>query len=100
MIPVYRDPATDPPLPGPAAAKGPTPPSRSEALLRLVWENSADGMRVTDASGTVRLANPAYCRLVGLPRDRVEGRSMADIYAPDRRGDALAKYRARFAARS
>ncbi len=73
---------------------------RSETLLRLVWEGSADGMRLTDGTGTVRMANESFGRLVGLPRARVEGAPMSEIYAPDRRESVLRKYRERFAARA
>src|SRR5205085_7527575 len=73
---------------------------RSETLLRLVWEGSADGMRLTDGAGIVRMANESFCRLVGLPRGRVEGAPMSEIYAPGRREAVLRKYRERFAARA
>jgi PAS domain S-box-containing protein len=68
-------------------------PFWSEALLRLVWDGAADGVRLTDEHGTVVMANPAYCRLVGLPPDRVLGRPMADVYAPGRRAAAMAGHR-------
>jgi PAS domain S-box-containing protein len=72
----------------------------SESLLRMVWEGSADGMRLTDGAGAVVLANDAYCRLVGLPRDKVEGVPLSDAYEPVRREEALCRHRERFATRS
>jgi two-component system, cell cycle sensor histidine kinase and response regulator CckA len=71
---------------------------RSESLLQLVWERAADGMRLTDRDGTVVMANPAYCRMVGRPQEEVVGWSFADAYAPAVRGDFLAKHRVRFMA--
>jgi PAS domain S-box-containing protein len=55
---------------------------------------------MTDAAGAVVAANPAYCRLVGLPRGEVEGRPMADAYAAARRPTILSDYARRFAARA
>jgi PAS domain S-box-containing protein len=71
---------------------------KSEALLRLVWDTAVDAMRLTSEDGTVVLANPAYCRLVGRPAAEVVGRSVAEAYAPDRRPDVLRKHAERFTA--
>jgi PAS domain S-box-containing protein len=80
-------------------ARGVSERKRSENLLRLVWETAADGMRLTDAEGSVVMANLAYCRLVGRAKEEVVGRPMADAYAPSHRADALRDYRDRFASR-
>ena len=72
----------------------------SETLFRSVWENSVDGMRLTDENGMIVAANQAFCRLVGMTpraigRQAVHGRlfrraglgrnaavSTANIFAP------------------
>ena len=41
--------------------------------FRSVWENSIDGMRLTDGKGRIVAVNSAYCRLVKLPREKLEG---------------------------
>ena len=38
----------------------------SETLFRSVWENSVDGMRLTDENGVIVAVNDAFCKLVGL----------------------------------
>lgn len=53
---------------------------RSELQLRLVWEHSLDGMRLTNESGTILMVNSAYCRLVGMRRDELEGQPMWIVY--------------------
>jgi PAS domain S-box-containing protein len=53
----------------------------SETLFRSVWENSVDGMRLTDENGTVIAANEAFCRLVGLPREHLEGKPFTVVYS-------------------
>ncbi len=72
----------------------------SEGLFRLVWEQSAEGMRLTDSSGTVLMANPAYRRLVGRADDEVVGRPFTEAYADAERAEGLAKFRRRFADRA
>ena len=73
---------------------------RSESQFRLIWENSVDGMRLTDGAGNVLLVNEAFCRLVGKPRAEIEGKPMCDIYAEANREHILARHRERFASRS
>jgi PAS domain S-box-containing protein len=52
----------------------------SESLFRSVWENSVDGMRLTDENGVVVAVNEAFCTLVGLPAKQLEGRPFTVIY--------------------
>jgi PAS domain S-box-containing protein len=53
----------------------------SETLFRSVWENSVDGMRLTDENGLIIAANQAYCRLVGLRHEELEGKPLTVVYA-------------------
>jgi PAS domain S-box-containing protein len=53
----------------------------SEILFRSVWENSVDGMRLTDEHGTIIAANEAFCRLVGLPHSQLEGQPFTTVYS-------------------
>ncbi len=46
----------------------------SEMLFHSVWENSTDGMRLTDEHGNIVAVNEAFCKLVGLRRDELEGK--------------------------
>jgi PAS domain S-box-containing protein len=52
----------------------------SEALFRSVWENSVDGMRLTDENGIIIAVNSAYCRLVGLSQEQLENRPFSVIF--------------------
>jgi len=72
---------------------------RSEALFRSVWECSQDGMRLTDGEGRMLRVNGAFCALVGLSRGELEGRLLADVYAPEDREHILRRYRERYARR-
>ena len=69
----------------------------SEMLFHSVWENSADGMRLTDEEGTIVAVNEAFCTLVGRPREELEGKAFTVIYADSvPRPDMLEQYRQRF----
>lgn len=72
---------------------------RSAELFRLVWEGSADGMRLTDADGLVKAVNPAYCRMIGRPADELVGRVMTAAFATHEQAWVRDKYLRRFAAR-
>ncbi len=53
----------------------------SETLFRSVWENSVDGMRLTDENGNILAVNDAFSHLVGLPRELLEGKLFTVIYS-------------------
>jgi len=72
---------------------------KSENQFRLLWENSRDGMRLSDADGRILMVNKAFCELVGLSREDLEGNSMAVLYHNAWRDHTLQEYRARFATR-
>lgn len=73
----------------------------SEIRFHSVWENSVDGMRLTDENGTIVAVNEAFCKLVGMPREELVGHFFTVTYA-DSTGleDKLARYRKRFRERS
>jgi PAS domain S-box-containing protein len=75
----------------------------SEARLQAVWNQSVDGMRLTDAAGIVLAVNDAYCRLAGMSRAELVGRPFTAAYAEntsDSTAEAQGRYRERFAERT
>ena len=72
----------------------------TESQMNLVWEGALDGMRLTDAAGTVVRVNEGYCRLVGLPREALEGLPMSVPYAEPHRAEILEKHCRRFRERN
>ena len=69
----------------------------SETLFRSVWENSADGMVLTDENGVIVAVNGTFCKLVGLSQGELEGKPFTVIYAESQeREQMLAQYRERF----
>ena len=54
--------------------------AESEALLRRIFETSPDAIAITDAaSGEMIEFNQEFTRLVGLPREEIFGRRVADL---------------------
>ena len=53
----------------------------SETLFSSVWQNSADGMRLTDENGLIMAVNKAFSQLVGLPQNQLEGKPFTVIFA-------------------
>src|SRR5258705_6991180 len=80
----------------------PTPASQqpekrlSDECFRSVWMHSIDGMRLTDRAGRIVDVNPAYCRLVGLPREQLVGELFTITHEETARQEALESYQQRF----
>jgi PAS domain S-box-containing protein len=72
----------------------------SEMLFHSVWENSVDGMRLTDENGTIVAVNDAYCRLVGMDREALEGKPFTTVLAESEQSQSmLDEFRRRFRSR-
>ncbi len=69
--------------------------THSEEQLRQVWENSRDGMRLSDADGRVLRVNSAYCQLVNKSREELEGGLLTAIHAAPMQTNRLETYRRR-----
>ena len=69
---------------------------RSESLLRSVWDNAHDSMRLTDRNGVVTRVNEAYSRFTGLSKDRLENQPFWIIYPEEAQPGIRARYLGRF----
>jgi PAS domain S-box-containing protein len=66
-------------------------------VFASIWENSNEGMRLTDAKGTIVSVNPSYCRLVGMRSDELVGKHFTCIYAEVENREKMARtYESRF----
>jgi two-component system sensor histidine kinase DctS len=67
---------------------------RQEVTFRTAMENSlVTGMRARDLEGRITYANPAFCRMVGMPMEELVGRKPPMPYwAPE----AMDEYQQRF----
>jgi PAS domain S-box-containing protein len=73
---------------------------KSESQFRLVWETSADGMRLANCDGIVLMANNAYCRMVEKTKAEVEGKDLSVFHWKDNQEYILQKHREEIAAKS
>jgi sigma-B regulation protein RsbU (phosphoserine phosphatase) len=72
----------------------------SEMRFRSVWENASDGMRLTDAEGTILAVNSSFSRIVGMPPEELEGKPFTVIYSDQEDvSEMMEKYKERFAER-
>jgi len=74
----------------------------SEERFRSVWESSLDGMRITDKEGTIVAVNDAYCKLVGVNREDLIGKSFNSVYrsSGEETRTAIQQYKERFSTRT
>jgi PAS domain S-box-containing protein len=73
----------------------------SEMLFRSVWENSVDGMRLTDENGIVVAVNKAYCKLFGMEAEKLEDKLFNIVYAESEKPqDLLERHREHFRSRA
>jgi PAS domain S-box-containing protein len=66
-------------------------------VLSFIWDNSNEGMRLTDEKGTIISVNPSYCKLVGMTFDELIGKHFSCVYADMENREKMAKaYESRF----
>jgi len=64
----------------------------SESTFRTVWENSYDGMRLTDENGNIYMCNDAYANMVSKTRFELEGRPISITYNEEYGPRKLGRY--------
>ena len=55
----------------------------SERTFRTLWDNSQDGMRLTDENGIVFMCNEAFAKLVQKKKQEIEGHLLSSTYKPE-----------------
>jgi PAS domain S-box-containing protein len=69
----------------------------SEMRFRAIWDTTSDGMRLTNEAGEILSVNKAFCRMVGLSVEELEGKPMTSTYAADSELEAkLERHKKRF----
>ncbi len=58
---------------------------KERRLAAKVFENSAEGIVITDPAGTILTSNPATTRTVGYRADELRGRSLESLFAEQNR---------------
>lgn len=55
----------------------------SEMRFRAIWDTTSDGMRLTNRNGEILSVNKAFCRMVGMSAEELEGQSLTVTYPTD-----------------
>jgi PAS domain S-box-containing protein len=68
----------------------------SENIFKAIWENSKDGMRLTDEDGTIVLCNKAFAQLFEKEIDELINRPISDLYFDQKQEFVIGKYKQNF----
>jgi PAS domain S-box-containing protein len=56
---------------------------KSEMLFRKIWEHSFDGIYLLNGKGRIIMVNNSFCKLVGKPREELQGKNFEILFAKD-----------------
>ena len=68
----------------------------SEDTFKILWENSYDGMRLTDENGLIYMCNDAYAEMIEKPRNEIEGQPISSLYDEEHGAENQKNYLERF----
>ena len=68
----------------------------SENIFKAIWENSKDGMRLTDQDGIIVLCNNAFAQLFGKSTSELINRPISDLYFEEKPEISIANYKQNF----
>lgn len=67
--------------------------NESESIFKTIWENSIEGLRLTDENGGVKMCNNAYASMIEKEKSEVEGKPFSDAYNENYKLKALSRFR-------
>jgi PAS domain S-box-containing protein len=70
----------------------------SETRFRSVWEDSSDGMRLTNEKGIVVNVNKAFCTMMDVTPEEMIGKPISAAYSPSAHDNVMKKVTQRFSA--
>lgn len=68
----------------------------SENIFKAIWENSKDGMRLTDQDGIIVLCNNEFAQLFGKSISELINRPISDLYFEEKPEVSIASYKQNF----
>jgi len=70
--------------------------AESEMQFRSVWDHSFNGMRLTDQDGIIVRVNEAFCKMVEMEKNLLEGMPISLTYFTDNRAAIIERYKLHF----
>jgi len=70
--------------------------SSSENIFKALWENSKDGMRLTDEDGVIVLCNKAFADLIQKPIEELVHHPISELYFNQDHEYVIEKYKQNF----
>lgn len=68
----------------------------SENIFKAIWENSQDGMRLTDQDGIIVLCNNSFAKLFDKSIDQLINRPISDLYIEEIPNVSISNYKQNF----
>jgi PAS domain S-box-containing protein len=68
----------------------------SENIFKAIWENSKDGMRLTDQDGNIVLCNKAFALLFSKTQDELIGKPISELYFSQFKDQIIKNYKKNF----
>ncbi len=65
---------------------------QSENIFRTIWDNSNDGMRLTDEFGIIVLCNDSFASLFSKSKNEIIGKSLSIVYDTRRNENIIEEY--------
>ena len=72
------------------------PEKKSIRLFKMIWDISADGMRLSDENGIMVMVNKAFCKMVKKKKEDLEGKPISVIYQKSKSLEIIRKHKERF----
>jgi len=67
--------------------------NETENIFKSIWDNSIEGLRITDQNGIVKMCNNGYAAMIGKEKSHVEGKYFSEAYAENFQEKALNRFR-------
>ena len=68
----------------------------SDDFFKTIWENSYDGMSLTDEDGKIFMCNESFAKMIGKSRFELEGQPLSIIYDYEHGSEFLKQYKKDF----
>lgn len=65
---------------------------QSENIFRTIWNNSLDGMRLTDENGIIVMCNDSFANMFNKSKSEITGKPLSVVYDPETSKNSIKDY--------